>query len=54
MEVRVEERQRKRMLLCNEADTDSKFVRHENEQTSDRVLNHVKRFDRNNYTGVDR
>ncbi len=54
MEVRVKERQRKRMQLCNEADTGSDFARHENEQTSDLVLNHVKRFERNNYIGVDR
>ena len=26
---------------------------HENVQTSDTVLNHVKRFERNNRTGVD-
>ena len=54
MEVWVEERQSKRMLFCNEADTGSKFARHENEQTSDMVLNPGKRFERNNYTGVDR
>ena len=54
MEVRVKESQIKRMLFCNEADTGSNFARHENEQTSGMVLNHVKRFERNNYTGVDR
>lgn len=54
MEVWVKECQSKRMLFCNETDTGSKFARHENEQTSDMVLNHVKRFERNNYTGVDR
>ena len=53
MEVWVKESQIKRMLFCNEADTGSNFARHENEQTSDVVLNHVKRFERNNYTGVD-
>jgi hypothetical protein len=52
--MRVKESQIKRMLFCNEADTGSNFARHENEQTSDVVLNHVKRFERNNYTGVDR
>jgi len=52
--MRVKEHQKKRMLLCNEADTGSKFARHENEQTFDMVLNPVKRFERNNYTGVDR
>ena len=41
------------MLFCNGADTGSKFIRHENEQTSDMVFNHVKRFERNNRTGVD-
>ena len=51
--MRVKESQIKRMLFCNEADTGSNFARHENEQTSDVVLNHVKRFERNNYTGVD-
>ena len=50
----VKESQIKRMLFCNEADTGSKFARHENVQTSGMVLNHVKRFERNNYTGVDR
>ncbi|MEA2076561.1 MAG: hypothetical protein U9O95_00920 [Candidatus Marinimicrobia bacterium] len=50
----TEERQSKRMLFCNETDTGSKFARHENEQTSDMVLNPGKRFERNNYTGVDR
>jgi hypothetical protein len=39
--------------LCPKADMGSNFARHENEQTSDVVLNHVKRFERNNYTGVD-
>lgn len=52
--MRVKERQRKQMLFCNDSDTGSDFARHENEQTSDMVLNHVKRFDRNNCTGVDR
>ncbi len=48
------------MLFCNEADTGLKFARHnlkvtrENEQTSDMVLNPVKRFEWNNYTGVER
>ena len=54
MEMRVEESQRKRMLFCNGADTGSRFARHENEQTSGMVLNHGKRFDRNNHIGVDR
>jgi hypothetical protein len=54
MGMRVEESQKKRMLFCNGADTGSKFTRHENEQTSDMVLNHVKRFERNNRIGVDR
>ena len=38
-------------MFCNETNTGSNFARHENEQTSDMVLNHVKRFERNNYTG---
>ncbi len=52
--------QKKQMLFCNEADTGLKFARHnlkvtrENEQTSDMVLNPVKRFEWNNYTGVER
>jgi hypothetical protein len=29
------------------------YDRHESEQTSDMVLDHEKRFDRNNRTGVD-
>ncbi len=52
--MRVKEHQRKRMLFCNETDTGSKFGRHKNEQTFDMVFNPVKRFERNNYTGVDR
>ncbi len=39
MDMWVKERQRKQMLFCNETDTGSKFARHENEQTSDVVLN---------------
>ncbi len=54
MVMRVKERQSKRKLVCNGADTGSKFARHENEQTSGMVLNHGKRFDRNNCIGVDR
>ena len=53
MEVRVKERRRKRMLFCNGADTGSEFARHESEQTSGMVLDHEKRFDRNNRIGVD-
>ncbi len=35
-------------------DTGSKFTRRENEQTSGMVLNHGKRFEWDNCTGVDR
>ncbi len=42
------------MLFCNGSDTGSKNLpAHENVLTSDMVLNHVKRFERNNRTGVD-
>ena len=45
MGMRVEERWRKRMLICNGSDTGSKLPGHENVQTSGMVLNHVKRFE---------
>ncbi len=41
----VKECQRKQMLFRNEADTGSKFARHENEQTSDRVLDPGKEWE---------